>query len=129
MPTTLEIQDPPLAHRARFGLDPRVAWRWGTAPHLLLEDQDRAKVDPVNGPHRIAYLTNAYPKISHSFIRNEILALEREGIAVHRITIRGAPETLIDPIDRSEQSRTAVLLNGRPHRLLGCVLTRAVKSP
>ena len=28
---------------------------------------------------RIAYLVNQYPKVSHSFIRREILALERQG--------------------------------------------------
>ena len=27
---------------------------------------------------RVAYLTNQYPKVSHSFIRREILALERQ---------------------------------------------------
>lgn len=28
---------------------------------------------------RIAYFINQYPKVSHSFIRREILALERQG--------------------------------------------------
>lgn len=37
---------------------------------------------------RIAYLVNQYPKVSHSFIRREILALEREGLEVTRISIR-----------------------------------------
>lgn len=36
---------------------------------------------------RIAYLVNQYPKISHSFIRREILALERQGFEVVRIAI------------------------------------------
>ena len=30
----------------------------------------------------IAYLINQYPKVSHTFIRREIAALEREGIEV-----------------------------------------------
>jgi len=29
---------------------------------------------------RVAYLVNQYPKVSHSFIRREILALERQGV-------------------------------------------------
>ena len=31
---------------------------------------------------RIAYLVNRYPTVSHSFIRREILALERRGVEV-----------------------------------------------
>ena len=38
---------------------------------------------------RIAYLINQYPKISHSFIRREIQALERQRVHVMRIAIRG----------------------------------------
>jgi hypothetical protein len=29
---------------------------------------------------KIAYLINQYPRVSHSFIRREILVLERQGI-------------------------------------------------
>ena len=38
---------------------------------------------------RIAYFVNQYPKVSHSFIRREILALERQGFEVQRIALRG----------------------------------------
>lgn len=37
---------------------------------------------------RIAYFINQYPKVSHSFIRREILALERQGFEVQRIALR-----------------------------------------
>ena len=39
-------------------------------------------------PLRVAYLVNHYPKVSHSFIRREILALERLGISVQRIAVQ-----------------------------------------
>ena len=39
---------------------------------------------------RIAYLTTEYPKVSHTFIRREILELERRGHHVLRLAIRGA---------------------------------------
>ena len=38
---------------------------------------------------RIAYLINQYPKVSHTFIRREIQALERKGVSVMRLSIRG----------------------------------------
>ena len=42
----------------------------------------------------IAYLVNQYPKISHSFIRREILALERQGIRDHANSLRGWDDEL-----------------------------------
>jgi colanic acid/amylovoran biosynthesis glycosyltransferase len=59
---------------------------------------------------RVAYLINQYPKISHSFIRREVLALERRGIDVIRIALRGWDEELIDPEDRKERERTRYVL-------------------
>ena len=35
----------------------------------------------------IAYLINQYPKVSHTFIRREIQALERQGLIVSRIAV------------------------------------------
>ena len=46
------------------------------------------KEDAVN-KFRIAYLINQYPKTSHTFIRREILALERQGFTILRIALQG----------------------------------------
>ena len=59
---------------------------------------------------RIAYLVNQYPKVSHSFIRREILALERRGISVLRIAVRGWSDALPDPADQAERMRTRYVL-------------------
>jgi glycosyltransferase involved in cell wall biosynthesis len=59
---------------------------------------------------RIAYLVNQYPKVSHSFIRREILALERQGIEVQRIALRGWDAELVSVEDRAEQARTRYVL-------------------
>ncbi|MGJ4892977.1 glycosyltransferase [Bradyrhizobium sp. HKCCYLRH3099] len=59
---------------------------------------------------RIAYLVNQYPKVSHSFIRREILALEREGLEVTRISIRGWNDGLVDEADFAERARTRYVL-------------------
>ena len=59
---------------------------------------------------RVAYLVNQYPKVSHSFIRREILALERQGIEVQRIAVRGWDGELVDEADRHERDRTRYLM-------------------
>ena len=58
----------------------------------------------------IAYLMNQYPTISHTFIRNEIAALERQGFSVLRIAVRGWDSKLVDPVDTEERSKTKYLL-------------------
>lgn len=59
----------------------------------------------------IAYLINQYPKVSHSFIRREIQALEAQGLTVHRFAIRACDSELVDPADVAELDRTSVVLN------------------
>jgi colanic acid/amylovoran biosynthesis glycosyltransferase len=72
---------------------------------------------------RIAYIVNQYPTVSHIFIRREILALERRGFEVMRISLRGWDGELVDEEDRSERARTQyVLRDGAPALLLA--LTR-----
>lgn len=59
---------------------------------------------------RIAYLVNQYPKVSHSFIRREILALERQGLEVERYSIRSLEAELVDPSDIEENAKTRFVL-------------------
>jgi len=60
----------------------------------------------------IAYLVNQYPKISHSFIRREIQAIEEQGFEVLRLAMRGWDGKLVDAADIDERSRTRYLLKG-----------------
>ena len=53
---------------------------------------------------KVGYLVNQYPKVSHSFIRREILALERQGFEVQRIALRGWDAELVDAEDVSERA-------------------------
>lgn len=78
---------------------------------------------------RVAYLTNVYPKISHSFIRNEILALERMGFIVTRLTVRSTNDVFSDATDRAEQESTEVLLDGHIPGMLWSALRRMVRHP
>jgi colanic acid/amylovoran biosynthesis glycosyltransferase len=61
---------------------------------------------------RIAYLINQYPKVSHTFIRREIQALERKGISVMRISVRGWNDPLVDAEDAKERKQTRYVLKG-----------------
>lgn len=66
---------------------------------------------------RLAYLTTAYPSISHTFIRREILGLERLGYSIVRIAIR-AGTSVVDPEDVREDAITMHLLSQPKTRLL-----------
>ena len=75
---------------------------------------------------KIAYFVNEYPKVSHSFIRREILAVERQGIEVQRIALRGWDSTLVDPADHSERDRTRYVLREGIRGLILPVLRAAL---
>ena len=65
---------------------------------------------------RIAYFINQYPKVSHSFVRREILALERQSFDILRIALRCWEGELVDAEDQQERMRTRyVYKRGFPH--------------
>ena len=71
---------------------------------------------------RIAYLTNCYPRTSHTFIRREIEAVEALGVDVRRYSLRPPDEELVNPADRLELARTRlVLAEGVPRHALALV--------
>lgn len=78
---------------------------------------------------RIAYLINQYPAVSHSFIRREILALERQGHEVLRIAIRGWRDQALGEEDRLEQKRTRYVLQGGVFALVAALLQILATSP
>lgn len=78
---------------------------------------------------RIAYFINQYPKVSHSFIRREILALERQGFAVQRIALRGWDAELVDAEDVAERSNTHYVLQDGVKGLLMPVLQALRTQP
>ena len=77
---------------------------------------------------KITYVLTEYPSVSHSFIRREILALERRGVDVQRLSVRGQDNILVDDEDRRERQRTRDLLD-RPVALVGAALGMAVTHP
>ncbi len=80
-------------------------------------------------PLKIAYLVNEYPKVSHSFIRREIVALERNGFEVLRVSLRGWNARLVDEADLREQARTRYVLKEGALALLWAGLRILAVSP
>jgi colanic acid/amylovoran biosynthesis glycosyltransferase len=78
---------------------------------------------------RVAYLINQYPQVSHSFIRREILALERAGLEVTRLALRGWDSKLVDPEDISEYALTRFVLRDGAFPLVMAFLTAAFARP
>ena len=78
---------------------------------------------------KLAYFVNQYPKVSHSFIRREILALERQGFEVVRIALRGWDGPLPDEEDQRERQRTRYVLRRGVWGLLLPLLTMLVRRP
>lgn len=78
---------------------------------------------------KVAYLTNQYPKTSHTFVRREIAGVEEAGLEVERISVRTVEEPLVDEVDRAERDRTHVLLGGGVLGLAPAVLATCALRP
>ena len=76
---------------------------------------------------KVTYFVNQYPAVTHTFIKREILALERRGCAVVRAAARcGA--NIVDASDLSEASKTVHILERRG-ALLQAVMWALSKKP
>lgn len=78
---------------------------------------------------RIAYVLNQYPKVSHSFIRREIQALERLGLSVQRFAIRDSDEHLADPEDMREYDKTRFVLRAGAFSMARAVAALLMTQP
>ncbi|QQE10571.1 glycosyltransferase family 4 protein [Planctomycetota bacterium] len=78
---------------------------------------------------KIAYLTNQYPKVSHSFIRREITALEALGFEVKRYSVRHTPDDLVDELDKQEKEKTRVVLAAGGFAMLWAMICVKLRHP
>ena len=76
---------------------------------------------------KVLYLINLYPAVSHTFIRREILALEKLGLTIVRVAARPGAG-LVDPADVDESMHTSYLLKN-PFRLIGNVAAEFSRQP
>lgn len=78
---------------------------------------------------KLAYLLNTYPLISTTFIRREIEAIEAQGQPVIRYAVRDWNDTLVDPRDIAEKTRTHYILTGGKGALAKDVLATFLAHP
>lgn len=77
----------------------------------------------------VAYLVNQYPKVSHSFIRREIVGLEASGVTVERFAIRSCAAELVDTADQQELAKTRIVLEAGAPKLLGALIRMLLTRP
>ena len=78
---------------------------------------------------KLGYLVNTYPRASHSFIRREILALERLGVPVHRFAMRSDRPGLVDAADLAEDDKTHHVLTAGLAPILAQAAGRIIRHP
>jgi colanic acid/amylovoran biosynthesis glycosyltransferase len=78
---------------------------------------------------QITYLINQYPKVSHSFIRREMMALEKQGFMVQRIAQRGWNDALVDLEDKQERAKTQYIVQQGAIALLFSLIKIAFRHP
>ena len=94
---------------------------------IQLSEPSRGPVRISTGRPAIVYLINQYPAVTHTFIKREVLALERLGVDIIRVAAR-VGKALVDPGDVDEEKRTNYLLR-RPLRLLQAATSILVLRP
>ncbi len=67
--------------------------------------------------------------VSHTFIRREILELERQGVEVDRFALRGWDAEIVDPQDQIERGQTRYTLKDGLLPLCGSMLRCLGRSP
>jgi len=78
---------------------------------------------------RIAYFTNQYPAVSHTFIRREIRALEAQGTIVVRYALRKGSQELVDQEDWAELKKTCYVLEIGIGALIQCLIFTLLRQP
>lgn len=77
----------------------------------------------------ITYFINQYPKVSHTFIRREILALEAQGFNIQRVALRGWDADVADETDKQEKKITHFILDKGIKGVLPFAWAQFIKAP
>jgi glycosyltransferase involved in cell wall biosynthesis len=77
---------------------------------------------------RVCYFVSEYPAVSHTFIRREIVELERNDITVLRVSVRRNDRKLVDAADLNERTRTRYILDGNITKFVSAFVN-AMRQP
>jgi len=102
--------------------------RWSPAPRPRAVAGGGAPASPRSAM-RLAYLTTIYPAVSHTFIRHEVLELDRRGHDVSRFSIRRPQGDLVDQADVAEAANTRYVLGQSAVTLLASTLYMFLAHP
>jgi colanic acid/amylovoran biosynthesis glycosyltransferase len=78
---------------------------------------------------RVCYFVSEYPSVTHTFIRREIVELERNGVDILRVSLRKDGRKLLDPADLAEKTRTRYILDGGARRVVAALFFWLARSP
>jgi len=106
----------------------RLPKRVGSIAALSVGTGLRAEFADSSRMH-VGYFTSYYPATSHTFIRREIVALERQGVTVIRYALRADPHGLVDPQDVFEAEKTKFIFRAGFLELIRCFVVIAVRQP
>ncbi len=78
---------------------------------------------------RVCYFVSEYPAVSHTFIRREIVELERNDITVFRVSLRRDDHNLVDVDDIIERARTSYILDGKIAKFIAAFVSALARRP
>lgn len=79
---------------------------------------------------RVCYFVSEYPAVSHTFIRREIVELERDNnVTILRVSLRPDGRKLVDPADQIEKSRTSYILDGNIAKFILAFASALIRRP
>lgn len=77
----------------------------------------------------LAYFTNQYPTVSHSFIRREIITLQEMGNTVERFALRSDGAELVNPLNHGEFNKTSYASSEPKITIILAIFNAALKQP
>lgn len=78
---------------------------------------------------KVCYFVSEYPAVSHTFIRREIVEIERQGLDVTRVSVKRDKLKLVDPADLDERDRTRYLLDASPFEFVRSLIEALAFRP
>ena len=80
--------------------------------------------------NRLAYLSNPYPAISHTFIYREIESLRKAGLDIATVSVSQTPDKeKMTLAEQQEAEKTLVLKNTSPLKIVSALLSTSLHSP